>query len=226
MRFLIDAGHGYQTPGKRSPNGMKEYEFNREVARVLNLALREYEEVVGVIASHSDERDVPLKDRTDLADYYNVDCIISIHANAYDSGGWNDVEGIETFIHDSKPGAKSLDLAKKVQGDLIETTRRKNRGVKKANFHMLREYDCPAKILVECGFMTNREEVALLKTGTYRILVGETLAKSVAEFYNLTKKTQKKPPLYRVQVGAFQNKQNAEELLKELKSKGYPGIIR
>lgn len=223
LKIILDAGHGYETAGKRTPDGMREYEFNRVVANYAKKMLEEYENVQ-VYFTHSDERDVPLSERTDKANQLNVDIFVSIHANAYGSGGWNDVNGIETFVYVTKP-KQSYEVAQIVQKELVNLTGRTNRGLKTANFHVLRETAMTA-ILCECGFMTNREEAELLKSDSYRKTCAQAIVNGLVEYYGLQKKPEPKPKgLWKVQVGAFSTKENADRLAKELENKGYPTYI-
>lgn len=231
MKIMLDAGHGYSTPGKRSPDGMQEYEFNRVVAQYTKQLLEKYENVT-VYFSHSDERDVPLQERTNKANQLNVDLFISIHANAYGSGGWNNVSGIETYVYITKP-KMAYELAKKVQKQLILVTGLPDRGVKTANFHVLRETRMTA-ILCELGFMTNKRDMELLRSDAYRKACAEAIVKGVQEQYKLTLKKGASPNnhqggsttiLYKVQVGAFKQKKNAEEFVNRLKRDGYLSII-
>src|SRR5690606_26580965 len=104
---------------------------------------------------------VLLKERTDKANAWKADLFVSIHANAAGDGGWNSAQGIETFVYKTRPPA-AVDLANAVQRNLVHMTGRPDRGVKSKDLHVLRETRMTA-ILVECGFMTNREEVELLK---------------------------------------------------------------
>jgi N-acetylmuramoyl-L-alanine amidase len=184
VKIMIDAGHSYKTPGKRSPNGMREYEFNRSVASFLKNLLGKYQDV-DIYFSHSDKQDVPLKLRTDGANALQVDVFISIHANAYGQGNWNDVCGIESYVYVDKPKT-SLALAKVIQKKLIAETGLKDRGVKTANFHVLRETTCPS-VLIECGFMTNHKEAILLGTDLYRKKCAEAIAIALEQFYSLKK---------------------------------------
>ncbi|MET3318786.1 UNVERIFIED_ORG: N-acetylmuramoyl-L-alanine amidase [Peribacillus simplex] len=220
MKIIIDAGHGYKTPGKQSPEGMKEYEFNRETAEFTKFYL-EKSKAVTVHFFHEDGRDVPLKERINRANSLGADLYISIHANAFGSGSWHEANGIETFIYLSRP-KESLSIAEKVQSDLVKATQLKNRGVKTANFQVLRETRCPA-ILVECGFMTNQKEASLLNTTAYRKKCGESIAKSILAYYNL--QADVNPNMYKVQIGAFTEKKNAEALVKRLAKDGYKAII-
>ncbi len=219
MKIIVDAGHGFETPGKRTPDGMKEYEFNREVANEVKRMLTQYENVE-VYFTHSDSRDVPLAERTKKANQLKADLFLSIHANAYGTGSWNEANGIETYIYTLKD-VKAYGIAKLIHKYLIHLTRRKDRGVKAGDFLVLRETKMTA-ILCECGFMTHREEALLLKSTTYRKTCAEAILKGLVEFYNLKLKS---VGLWKVQVGAFSKKENAETLAGELKENGYQAFV-
>ncbi|MCG1021549.1 N-acetylmuramoyl-L-alanine amidase [Sutcliffiella horikoshii] len=224
MRIVLDAGHGYSTPGKRTPDGMREYEFNRVVAQYAREELLRYLDTE-ILFTHSDERDVPLQERTDRANNWRAQAFVSIHANAFGNGGWNTVQGIETYT----PIASSPDsdrLAGMVHRRLIQATGRRDRGIKSENFHVLRETDM-ASILCECGFMTHFQEAQLLKTDSYRRTCAVAIAEGLVEYFNLQLKPT--PPtttrLYKVQVGAFQAKENADNLAAELNQKGFNTFV-
>ena len=168
-KIMIDAGHGPETPGKRSPDGkLREFHFNNSVADYVKDYLSS--EGISVTFSHNIRKDVSLNERTALANKMKVDAFVSIHANAYGTD-WNSANGIETYIY---PNAmpESVTLASLVQSSLIMSCNRRDRGVKKANFAVLSETQMPA-VLVECGFMTNKEEANLLMRH-----VSKTLCKS------------------------------------------------
>lgn len=172
MKILVDAGHGPNTAGKRSPDGsLREFMFNEAVAIQLKALLMAHG--ITVIFSHDIHRDVPLSERISLANKLKVHAFVSIHANAYGTG-WNDVNGIETYTC-LKPSATSLKLAANVQQAMVMRTGRKDRRVKRADFAVLRETTMPA-ILVECGFMTNLQETTLLKSPTYQKQCAQAIA--------------------------------------------------
>ncbi len=110
MKFVIDAGHGPDTPGKRTPDGsMREYQFNSAVARYAAELLTAYEGVQTLFTHAADgSRDVPLKERTDRANVWGATALVSIHANA-SGDGWSAAEGLETFVY-TNPSAASPGL--------------------------------------------------------------------------------------------------------------------
>lgn len=227
MKIMLDAGHGYNTPGKRSPDGMREYEFNRVVASETKAILETYKDVT-VYFSHSDTKDVSLQERTDKANRLAVDCFVSIHANAFGTG-WNDVSGIETYVYTSKPKV-ATELASKVQKNLVVATGLRDRGVKTANFHVLRATKMTA-ILVECGFMTNKADLKLLRSNVYRKTCAEAIVKGLREQFGLNLKASAAPvpsqtaAQYKVVAGPFQEKATADKLLTKLKEEGFPVSI-
>lgn len=165
MKIMLDAGHGPNTAGKRTLDGkMKEFEFNEAVAQFVKQELTAFGLIV--INGHDRGRDVPLNERTALANKMGVDAFISIHANAFGTT-WNNTSGIETFTY-TKPSKQSTILASLIQNSLCSITGRLNRGVKKADFAVVRDTRMPA-VLVECGFMTNKNEAILLQSTNYRM---------------------------------------------------------
>ncbi|MGH2319282.1 N-acetylmuramoyl-L-alanine amidase family protein [Planococcus sp. SE5232] len=164
MKIMIDAGHGPDTPGKRSPDGrLREFHFNSAVAEEVKKRLML--DGHNVLFSHQNDLDVPLHERTALANRLKVDLFVSIHANAM-GHAFNSVNGLETFTY-SRPQPATKQLAAIVQNALVRVTGRKDRGVKQGDFAVLRDTHMPA-ILVECGFMTHKQEVELLKSAAYR----------------------------------------------------------
>ena len=191
MKIMLDAGHGFNTSGKRSPDGMREYEFNRAAAAYAKDLLETYQNVT-VYFAHSDQTDIPLQTRTNSANSLGVDIYVSIHANAFGTG-FNDAGGIETYILSTRyPVAHQL--AQKIQRQLILQTGLRDRGVKTADFHVLRETNMDA-VLIECGFMTNPDEIKLLRSETYRRTVAAAIVNAIAQQFGLVKKPNAQPSL-------------------------------
>ncbi len=182
MKIAIDDGHGVETIGKRTPKFpdgtvMRENEFNRVVADYLERELKEQGFYPVQVAP--EEYDVSLQTRADRANAQSAHIFVSIHANAY-GDGWNDANGIETYLHTSA-GAETERLAQAIQDGLIGMTKRRDRGVKRADFYVLRRTKMPA-VLVECGFMTNREEAGLLLDDGYRRKCAEGICRGICKY--------------------------------------------
>lgn len=190
VKIALDAGHaGFGvTPGKRVPDGsMYEWDFNNAVVKYIDAELKNYENVSTIrVDDPTGKTDISLTKRTDTANKAKVNAYISVHANGFGSGGWNNVGGIETFVYITRP-KEAMELATKIQNHLVKDTGRANRGVKTADFAVLRQTSMTA-ILAECGFMTNREEAALLKTEAYRKKCALAIVKGLVDQYKLVKK--------------------------------------
>lgn len=178
MKIIIDAGHGPNTAGKRSPDeSLREFEFNSEVAVRVKRQLTSAGHVV--LFTHQHDWDVPLRERVQLANRLKGEVLVSIHANAFGSN-FNAAAGIETYTY-TRPLTASRQLAGLIHSQLIQAAHRRDRGVKQADFMILRETAMPA-VLVECGFMTNREELALLKSDNYRTTCAAAIAAGLLKF--------------------------------------------
>lgn len=192
MRIVLDAGHGPETAGKRTPDGtLREFQFNAPAAQYASDLLQQYEGVETMFV-HAMDRDVPLAERTGSANRWGADLYLSIHANAAGNGEWNAARGVETFVYTTRP-APAVALANALQRQLVKATGLADRGVKSADFHVLRETHMAA-VLVECGFMTHREEAELLKSDSYRRKCAQAIVAAIVECYGLKRK-QAEPPL-------------------------------
>lgn len=183
MKIAIDDGHGSETSGKRTPEFpdgtiMKENEFNRAVADYLECELKEQGFSPAQVAP--ERYDVPLNIRTKRANQIDADLYISIHANAA-GNGWGTANGIETYVH-TNADMETVRIAEKIHSRLIAATGRKDRGVKRSDFYVLRKTKMPA-VLLECGFMTNMEEAKLLKSDHYRRKCAEAICRGICDFY-------------------------------------------
>ena len=178
--YIFDSGHGglnpqgeYVTAGKRMvKDDVVFYEGvnNRDnVKRIIEGMEAENLEAIDIV---NDWRDVPLNERVRRANELSRGrkCVyISIHSDANGNGQeWNSASGIGSFIH-LKGSKASNDIAKYMQQELVCNFSgiAKDRKIKKRNFEVLRETNCPA-VLLELGFHTNKEEVQLMATDEWK----------------------------------------------------------
>ena len=185
--IAVDAGHGMDTAGKRTPTFpdgtiMKENEFNRATAKFLVEALER--NGFKTLLTAPEITDTPLQTRVKRANKAKADAFICIHANAYDNK-WNDANGIESWIY-NKSGNKTMKLAEDIQKELIAITKRKDRGIKKSSDLYVLRYTNMIAVLVECGFLTNLEEATLLRSENYRKKCAEAICKGICKYYNVS----------------------------------------
>lgn len=170
MKILLDNGHGYDTKGKRSPDGrLREYAWAREIAKRIESELRKRGLDVQRIVT--EERDISLTERVRRVNNIckqvgagNV-CLVSVHVNAAGSGGWRTARGWSGWVF-TRSSANSKRLAQLLYAEAERRGLQGNRSVPKekywtANFYILRYTNCPA-VLTENLFQDNKEDVDYL----------------------------------------------------------------
>lgn len=174
-KIAIDAGHGSNTAGKRTPDGYREHWINVRHAHFFEKACKRCGFATVRIGwddtNAKDDLDVTILARQKAIRAADVDISVSWHANAYGDGKtYNGANGVVTYIHSVSSKQKdSKSLADLVQAELIRGTAQKNRGVKTGNFGVCNAtyMRCKAAILIESAFMTNSREAELLKTDKF-----------------------------------------------------------
>lgn len=189
----LDAGHGLNTPGKRTPDGEREWSFNNQVLLAAKKRLEEYEDVKIVrLDDPTGKTDVPLITRTNKANAAKADVLISIHHNA-NTGQWGTWTGTETFTYTpASSNPKSVALAKAVHPRLVKAMGLRDRGLKAENFHMVRESNMPA-ILTEGGYMDSKTDIKTLRSDSKLKAAGEAIADGVAAYLGLKLKKVEPP---------------------------------
>lgn len=176
MKICIDAGHGGTDAGAigRKPFTLLEKEFNLQ----LSLRLEEDLKAVGheVIMVRRVDRTFSLSARANFANTFSAELFISIHANAAAS---EHAEGMEVFhFPGSFPGRR---VAESVLGSMIQAfPDHKNRGVKEANFAVLRLTSMPA-VLVECEFLTHPAQLQFLADASCQEKLAAAVARGVPQ---------------------------------------------
>lgn len=186
FKVAVDAGHGSNTAGKRTPDNYREHWINVCTASFCEQALKRCGIDVLRVAwddnNAKDDEDVALSTRQKLIKANKCNVSVSFHANAY-GNGWNDAQGVETLISDKAPG-DSRALANIVQSYLIKGTPQKNRGVKTQSLAMCNctSLGVKAAILCEIGFMTNKAEADLMKTDRFCREQAEEVAHGICDY--------------------------------------------
>lgn len=227
VKIGLDAGHGLKTAGKQTPDGIKEWTLNDKVRDKVVKILSAYDCEIIHTDNNEGNTDEALADRLAKYKKAGVKAFVSIHHNAY-TGKWNNATGVEVYV-DKGGTAKDYELAEAIYNHLVKKTGMKGRGIKEYNFWVINQDTIPA-VLVEGGFMDGKEDYKYIITDKGQNAYAEAVAEGLIEFLNLKKKTVTKPAetakkLYRVQVGAYSDKKNAEAQLTKLKKAGFDGYI-
>ncbi len=177
-RIVLDPGHGGRDPGAVGPGGTKEKDVTLAVARLLAKYL---DPIAEVKLTRSDDRhlwsntNADLAERVRIAETWRASYFISLHCNAAAAGA----RGVETYAY--KPGGEGERLARAIQKELVEATGFPDRGVKFANYYVLRKTSMPA-VLVEMGFISNPAEEKLLKDPTWQEKAAKAIATGIANY--------------------------------------------
>ncbi|MBQ3422987.1 MAG: N-acetylmuramoyl-L-alanine amidase, partial [Romboutsia sp.] len=240
--IILDSGHTEKVSGKQSPDKtLREWNFNNEMQYKLKKRCEDHNiKVYLTNPSPKGINEIGLTKRATLANNYWANqgkpksLFISIHANAYGTD-FNNARGTETFVA-SNASTNSKTAANYIQTEVYNTIKAidsnaKNRGVKTSDFTVIYKANMPS-ILLEYAFYTNRDDLEILKNNKDELV--EATVKGICKYFNITYKAVDNEPevpvvdsdiYYRVVVGSYNDKKNAEEMVEKLKKDGYDSFI-
>ncbi len=195
---FLDPGHGGADSGATVMGHRDEKDIVLDIAKSAASKLKK--QGIPVSLARESDKSVGLKSRNAMAKKSNAGILVSIHLNAASN---RSAEGIETFIlppagaastHGRQYGnaapfpgnrfnTQNIILAHNVHSRLVRNMSATDRGIKRARFSILRNATCPA-ILVECGFLTNRNDATKLHNTKYIRKLGESLAEGIIDYIN------------------------------------------
>ncbi|WP_033829073.1 N-acetylmuramoyl-L-alanine amidase [Bacillus andreraoultii] len=227
----LDGGHGGHDSGAVG-NGLREKDITLKITKRVGEILSNNYSGVTVKYSRTTDKFLSLSKRADLANAANADYFMSIHVNA--GGG----TGYEDYIYSGCKTNGATDKARQViHGEVKKVLNKygiRDRGMKKANFAVLRETKMQA-ILVETLFIDTAKDANHLKNANFIEDISQAYASGIAKVVGAKRKSTPKPQskpnkssgtIYRVQVGAFKSKANAEALEKKVQAKGFDAFVK
>ena len=182
--LILDAGHGGEDGGAVSVTGVPESRVNLEIVQKLRDILALYgvdpvvlrEEDVSLhdpeASSLREKKRSDLKNRVRAVEAVEGGTLLSVHQNSYPGSRYR---GAQVFY---APTEGSRELAERLQAALREDLQPDNDRQAKPipeSVYLMNHVSCPA-VLVECGFLTNPEEEALLRDGGYQKQLAAVLA--------------------------------------------------
>ena len=186
---VIDAGHGGADPGKVGINDALEKDINLEIAKKLQMFL-ELADVEVILTRDSDaglydedasnKKVQDMKRRVALIEETSPVVTISIHQNSYHE---EYVHGAQTFYYANSDQSKKL--AEQIQHLLLKELDPNNTRVAKSNdsYYLLKKTSSPI-VIVECGFLSNREEAQKLESDYYQEKVAWAIHLGVVQYIN------------------------------------------
>lgn len=216
-KIAIDAGHGGADPGAVY-QGRQEKDDNLKLA----LAVGERLQNSGLDVYYTRTEDIyqtPYQ-KAMAANESGADFLVSLHRNSSEYP--NQYTGVETLIYD-KDGEKA-EIAEDINEEL-ENIGFRNNGVKiRPGLVILRRSKMPA-VLVESGFINSEEDNRLFDEEFERI--ADAIADAILKNFSLTgeEETEQEETYYRVQTGAYRNRENAVRQQEKLTEEGYPAFL-
>lgn len=217
-KVFIGVGHGGSDPGAVE-DSVREKDLNLSIALACRDVLVRHG--VEVRMSRAKDENDPLSEEIRECNAYGPDLAVDIHNNA--GGG----DGAEVFYHYG--GGKSKTLAENVLAEIVKAGQN-SRGAKtrknaagKDYYGFIRETSCPA-VIVECAFVDNATDRHILATEDKRRAMGVAIAKGILKSVGVAYQGER-GALYRVQVGAYLVKENAEAMQKRIKAVGIDAFI-
>ncbi len=203
---VLDPGHG----GKDSGAIGKRKVYEKKAVLSIANRVKAYLEAkrITVRMTRTTDTYLTLQQRSDYAARVGADLFVSIHA---DGAADPAAHGVETFVltgagYDStnhygqggdkqafkgnKYDAANAVLGFSLQSNLLKNSKRADRGLRRARFAVLKNAPCPAA-LVECGFVTNPTEEALLIDASYREAVARGISNGILGYITQAKRAAK-----------------------------------
>lgn len=224
-KLCFDYGHGGEDGGAC-------YKGRKESNDVLRLGKAVAAEVrrCGITVNETRTSDdmISLVERSNFENRNVYDYFISFHRNAFAA---EKAKGVETYTY-LNPGVKSKVLAKEIQSGLVALGF-VDRGVKTANYHVLRETKAPS-VLIEIGFIDNtgdnnlfdkkRNEIIKVLAKAILAVVGVIYVEASAQI-QASMQAPKGQVFYRVVEGSYSVRENAENQVQKLKAVGVDATI-
>lgn len=186
---VLDAGHGGDDPGKIGINGSREKDINLAITKKVKAYL-EANDIKVILTREGDEglydagtenkKVQDMKRRIEIMEEARPVAVVSIHQNSYPE---EYVNGAQVFYHkDSKEGEK---LAALLQEQMREKLNPENKRQIKANdsYYLLKKTQIPT-VIVECGFLSNSREAALLSEEEYQDRVAWAIHMGILQYIN------------------------------------------
>ena len=210
-KVFLSAGHGGSDPGATA-NGLKEKDINLQTLLACNDVLVRHG--VSTVLSRTTDEDDPVAQEVKEANASGADIAVSFHANA--GGG----DGFEAYYYSSDANGKRL---AQLGENHVKAIGQNSRGLKNGNKLMFVNSTKMTAVLFESFFLDNATDKQIGDTVAEQKAFGVAYAKAILEYLGITYKepATESGTLYRVQVGAYRQKANADAMLAKVKAAGF-----
>ena len=176
--IVVDAGHGGKDSGAVGTDGCEEKNINLSIALKVNVELRK--RGFRVYMTRSDDTFIGLSARPAKANELGADAFVSVHMNSFNGKGT--ANGVESWTYKEREGCP--ELAQLLTDHVAAATGARNRGVSYAkNLVVTSQADMPS-VIIECGYVSDPDEVVLLQQDEYQNTISCAIADAVEEFFS------------------------------------------
>lgn len=185
---VLDAGHGGEDPGKVGNGDIYEKDINLAITGYVKKYLEQNDyqvvmtrcedESLGTTAKGFDKNG-DMRERLSAIEGAGAEVAVSIHQNSFTDVS---VKGAQVFYHEGSTAGKNL--ADAIQKSLWQRLAgEKKREIKSdASYYLLKNSSIPM-VIVECGFLSNPEELALLQQEDYQKKVAWAIYMGIEKFF-------------------------------------------
>ena len=186
--IVLDAGHGGRDNGCQGANGTIESEINLQITKILEQMLKDFG--FRVILTRTDEKGLYDENATnykvsDMEKRVNIirrakpDFVVSIHQNSYSN---THQKGAQVFWQEKN--SDSENFAKAIQEALVSQIPNARQEANFGDYYILKESPTSA-VIVECGYLTNPEEEALLQSPEYQEKIAYAIVCGIVKYFDI-----------------------------------------
>nr|WP_314544091.1 N-acetylmuramoyl-L-alanine amidase [uncultured Empedobacter sp.] len=175
--FVIDAGHGGFDKGSNNGN-IVESEYSLELAQKIQQLAKKKN--INVILTRDGNDNLDLQSRVDKMHELDPELVISLHLN---SASNKELKGAEVFINKDNTDANTEKIGTEL-AQLVSINSIENRGLKKANFKILRDSKKPT-FLIELGFASNPTDAETLKSAYHKNQLAEKIVQFLENYQSI-----------------------------------------
>ncbi len=187
--IVIDVGHGGNDPGKIGVDGSLEKDINLAIAKRLKTYLEQSD--TEVLLTREDDRGLykesdsgkkaaDMRNRCAMIDEAKPDLVVSIHQNSYHQ---EEIFGGQVFYYQGSEKGKQLAEILQKRFDYVLGEKNRRLAKPNSNYYLLLHVKAPI-VIVECGFLSNWEEAALLNSPEYQDRLAWTIHMGIMEYLN------------------------------------------
>lgn len=175
MTIAVDAGHGGREAGTVGPTRIPEKVVNLAISKQLQTELEK--RGAKVVMTRTEDKDVEIYSRPQIANENNATISISIHANSMVDGNPLERNGVSVFWYNDH----AKDLADTIKKTMVEQLKLRDDGTRYSSFVLTRP-TMPVSVLVEVGYMPNPDEYLKLTNPKFQRQAAKAIADGVEKF--------------------------------------------